>query len=181
MVELPWEEKVPMLSIHPDAASAGDTARLASELMQALAKIQRLEKKRWAAPSLQDIVDYRKQNPELSNVDAYDFWKGYDDGGWIDTQGKPVRNWKLKMRTRSNFERQREGKSLYRKRCVACGKPGIRYRLEVGEKVYYCVEHLQKPRPNRQVAEMIDMKTVPNEQKKWIAMRKELDALEAKE
>ena len=59
--------------------------------------------RKFVPPSLEDIVQYITENPELSNIDATDFWRGYDDGGWIDTQGKPVRNWKLKLRTRSKY------------------------------------------------------------------------------
>lgn len=35
MNNLPWSERVAMLSIHPDAASREDVARLAAELMEA--------------------------------------------------------------------------------------------------------------------------------------------------
>ena len=39
MTQLPWTERVPMLSIHPDAASRDDVARLATELMEANQRI----------------------------------------------------------------------------------------------------------------------------------------------
>lgn len=41
---LPWSERVPLLGIHPDAASRRDIARLASELMEANRRISALER-----------------------------------------------------------------------------------------------------------------------------------------
>lgn len=38
-VALPWSERVPMLSINPAAAGTNDVVRLASELMEANARI----------------------------------------------------------------------------------------------------------------------------------------------
>lgn len=32
--ELPWDERITVLSVHPDAASRDDVARLAAELME---------------------------------------------------------------------------------------------------------------------------------------------------
>jgi uncharacterized protein YdaU (DUF1376 family) len=64
---------------------------------------ERSKRKKFVPPTIEQVCAYRQQNPELHNIDADDFYKGYADAGWIDTQGKPVRNWKLKMRTRSKY------------------------------------------------------------------------------
>jgi hypothetical protein len=58
---------------------------------------------RFTPPTLEDVEKYIAGNPELANIDAGTFWKGFNDGGWIDTRGNPVRNWKLKLRTWSNL------------------------------------------------------------------------------
>jgi hypothetical protein len=64
---------------------------------------QVIRKKPWKPPALEEVKAYQKECPELRSVDAYLFWKGFNDGGWVDTQGKPVRNWKLKMRTWASY------------------------------------------------------------------------------
>ena len=61
------------------------------------------KQKTFVPPTQDEVTKYITENPELSNVDPVNFYKSFNDGGWIDTQGKPVRNWKLKIRTWSNY------------------------------------------------------------------------------
>lgn len=68
-------------------------------------KVEKNVKKRFIPPTFEEVKQYIAENPELSNVDAHTFWKGFNDSGWIDTRGNPVRNWKLKLRTWSNYGR----------------------------------------------------------------------------
>lgn len=67
--------------------------------------------KRFCAPPVEAVRDFVKQNPELNNVDPDNFFKSFNESGWVDTQGKPVKNWKLKLRTWSKMANERKGSS----------------------------------------------------------------------
>jgi len=87
------------------------------------------QRTRWKPPTLDEIKAYIQQNPELGNVNADLFWKSFNDGGWIDTQGKPVRNWKLKLRTWSShasqtIKKQPVKREIVRK-CCECHKQKV--------------------------------------------------------
>lgn len=58
--------------------------------------------KRFKPPSLEEVQAYIDANPELRNVSADTFFKYFAvdaDPPWHDSRGKPVRNWKQKLRT----------------------------------------------------------------------------------
>ena len=53
-------------------------------------------------PSLEEWLSYIKTN-NLNIKNSESLYYGYSDGGWIDTRGNKVKNWKLKLRTLDNF------------------------------------------------------------------------------
>ncbi|MCL5279236.1 MAG: hypothetical protein M1376_04940 [Planctomycetes bacterium] len=61
-------------------------------------------RKRFEAPTVEQVQTYITANPELSNVDAGAFVAFFEAGDppWTDSRGKPVKNWKQKLRTWSN-------------------------------------------------------------------------------
>lgn len=55
------------------------------------------EKKRFTPPTLEDVQAYVAEKGY--NVDAEYFFKYYTEGGWKDSKGNPVKNWKQKLIT----------------------------------------------------------------------------------
>lgn len=53
--------------------------------------------KRIEPPTLEEVMDYVRQRG--CDVDPKKFYDYFSEGGWIDSEGKPVRNWKQKIIT----------------------------------------------------------------------------------
>lgn len=106
-------EKQPSLNPDREAESAippptpeqlqSGSGRTPTQVKLSKVKVKSSKGKVFVPPKLEDVKKYVKDNPELSNVDPVNFFKSFHDGGWIDTRGNPVRNWKLKLRTWSNY------------------------------------------------------------------------------
>ena len=57
---------------------------------------------RFAPPTLDEVTDYvRERN---SPVDPVKFWQYFEEGGWKDSKGQPVRNWKQKLLTWEKYD-----------------------------------------------------------------------------
>ena len=60
-------------------------------------KIDKRKNQSFVPPSLQDVEAYcRERN---SSVDPKRFFDYFEAGGWVDSKGNPVRNWKQKLLT----------------------------------------------------------------------------------
>lgn len=62
------------------------------------------EKKKFVAPSLQEVEEYIKEK-NLS-VNAKDFYDYFDTGKWKDSEGKQVKNWKQKILTWDKYNKK---------------------------------------------------------------------------
>lgn len=69
-------------------------------------KIQEKKARRFVPPTLDEVTEYAKQRK--SNVDPKAFFEYFDEGKWVDSEGKPVRNWKQKFLT---WERMGNGRT----------------------------------------------------------------------
>ena len=56
-------------------------------------------------PNIDDVRAYTKENNLIIDPDY--FYKFYETAGWVDTRGKPVKNWKLKALNWDKKERER--------------------------------------------------------------------------
>lgn len=90
-------------------------------------------------PTLKEMLDYQKVNPELSGLDIPFLYKAYTENDWHDTQDKPVKRWKMKLWTLSRYNPP--------KLCGICGKPAVKYQIKEGKRFYICNSHLPKETP----------------------------------
>ena len=61
--------------------------------------------RKFTPPSLQDVIDYVASRNSV--VDAQRFWDYFDTSGWVDSLGRPVRNWKQKVITWEGKDKDR--------------------------------------------------------------------------
>lgn len=65
--------------------------------------------KRFVPPTLEEVKAYvRERN---SGVDPVKFWEYYSAGGWKDSKGNPVKNWKQKLLTWEKKDGAKEGRN----------------------------------------------------------------------
>lgn len=69
---------------------------------------KRTNKKVFVPPTLEDVKAYVKERN--SPVDPKQFWEFYKAGEWIDSNGKPVLNWKQKLITWEKREKEKPKK-----------------------------------------------------------------------
>ena len=64
------------------------------------------KRKRFIPPTLDDVKAYCRERNNL--VDPQKFFDYYEQGGWKDSKGNPVKNWKQKLITWENKETKTE-------------------------------------------------------------------------
>ena len=66
-------------------------------------KESKVKNKRFVPPTLEEVIEYCKQRN--SSVDPKYFYDYFTTGHWIDSEGKPVHNWKQKLITWENHNK----------------------------------------------------------------------------
>lgn len=63
--------------------------------------------KQFVPPTVEEVREYCLSRK--SGVDPVRFWEYFDTGGWKDSEGKPVRNWKQKLFTWETHSKEKGG------------------------------------------------------------------------
>ena len=75
-------------------------------------KVKKKIKKKFIPPTINDVIKFFLDN-NYTKESAIKAWRYYDDGNWKDSTGKPVLNWKQKMRG-VWFKSENESKVVYK-------------------------------------------------------------------
>lgn len=69
-----------------------------------------ITKERFKKPTLEEVEEYCKQRN--SSVDPKTFYEYFETGGWIDSKGNKVKNWKQKIITWEGNRKQSDGQTI---------------------------------------------------------------------
>jgi uncharacterized protein YdaU (DUF1376 family) len=111
-------------------------------------KVSKKSKSTLIPPTFEEVKSYIKENNY--DVDPKKFFDYFTEGGWVDSKGKPVRNWKQKIITWSGG-RVKEGVPkktklfpITGKVCSErdCGLPAVYKSIGGAYDFFYCTKHL---------------------------------------
>lgn len=85
-------------------------------------EIKGKEEKKFIAPTLDEVKNYIKEKQLL--VSAEHFYNYFTEGNWVDSKGKPVKNWKQKILTWNGYSEKpkQENKSNFTGREYSTGE-----------------------------------------------------------
>jgi len=72
--------------------------------------INHKSKEKFIPPTIDEIKEYITKNNYTVNADT--FYKYFNEGKWVDSNGKKVRNWKQKIITWNGRDKKRETKKI---------------------------------------------------------------------
>jgi hypothetical protein len=128
-------------------------------------------------PTLKDMLGYQTENPKLSGIDVASLYEAYEASAgknhkgekvWVDSRGRIIGNWRLKMHTLSQYSPP--------KLCGICHQPASKFQMREGKKFYLCpkclpIETPTNPNPvKRGKDEEMIMRDKAQEQIKKLAL-----------
>jgi len=120
-------------------------------------------------PTLSQVEQYVKEK-DLT-VDPVFFLEYFTEGGWTDSRGNKVLNWKLKMLTWDRANRRRGDVH----KCY-CGQTGVYIQGydDTGFATWRCIDHKPKPKPlpKEHIVNTIKFKQVPEGNKESVSDRR---------
>ena len=103
---------------------SGTSCAPKSSVIKSSVEESRVEKsrKKFIPPTQEEVRKYITENPKYNNIDPKVFWDYFNSGGWVDSKGNAVKNWKQKLITWSSHDNNRTANTNRSQRQKADGR-----------------------------------------------------------